>query len=64
MKLVMLITMYINETYSKVCRGKNLSDAFPIQDGMKHGNALLPWFYNFALDILSRRFKKIRKEWK
>jgi len=42
MKLVMLITMYINETYSKVCRGKSVSDPFPIQDGLKQGDALSP----------------------
>jgi len=35
MKLVRLIEMCLNETYSKVCIGKNLSDAFPIQNGLK-----------------------------
>jgi hypothetical protein len=30
-KLVMLIKMYLNETYSKVRVGKHLSDNFPIQ---------------------------------
>jgi len=30
MKLVKLIKMCLNENYSKVCIGKNLSGAFPI----------------------------------
>jgi hypothetical protein len=34
-KLVRLIMLYLNETYSKVCIVKNLSDAFPIQNGLK-----------------------------
>jgi hypothetical protein len=35
MKLVMLIRMYLNETYSKVRIGKHLSDSFLIQNGLK-----------------------------
>jgi hypothetical protein len=34
-KLVRLIKMYLNETYSKVCVDKILSDKFPIQNGLK-----------------------------
>jgi hypothetical protein len=34
MKLVKLIKMYLNETYSKVCIGKHLSDNFPIQNDL------------------------------
>ena len=34
--------MRLNETYSRVCVGKNLSDMFPIRNGLKHGDALLP----------------------
>jgi hypothetical protein len=33
--------MCLNETYSKLCIDKNLSDAFPIQNGLKQGDALL-----------------------
>jgi hypothetical protein len=33
-KLDGLIKMYLNETYSTVCIGKNLSDKFPIQNGL------------------------------
>jgi hypothetical protein len=38
MKLVRLIKMCLNETYSKVCIGKHLSDDFPIQNGLKQGS--------------------------
>jgi len=39
MKLVRLIKMHLNETYSKVCMIKHLSDAFPVQNGLKQGDA-------------------------
>jgi hypothetical protein len=44
MKLVSLIEMCLNETYIKVCLGKHLSDSFPIQNGLKQGDALSPLF--------------------
>jgi hypothetical protein len=40
MKLVRLIKMCLNETYSKDHIGKHLSDNFPIQNGLKQGCAL------------------------
>jgi hypothetical protein len=40
MKLVRLIQMCLNETYSKVRIGKHLSDSFPIQNGLKQGDSL------------------------
>jgi hypothetical protein len=42
--------MCLNETYSKVRIGKHLSDSFPIQIGLKQGDALSPLLFNFALD--------------
>jgi hypothetical protein len=48
-KLVRLIKMCLNETYTKVRIGKRLSDKFPIQNGLKQGDALLPLLFNFAL---------------
>jgi hypothetical protein len=39
-KLVRLIKMCLNETYSKVPIGKHLSESFPIQNGRKQGNVL------------------------
>jgi hypothetical protein len=41
-KLVKLIKMCLNETYSKVHVGKHLSDTFHIQNGLEQGDALLP----------------------
>jgi hypothetical protein len=38
--LVRLIKMCLNETYSKVRVGKLLCDKFPIQNGLKQGDAL------------------------
>jgi hypothetical protein len=32
----------LNETYSEVCIGKHLFDTFPIENGLKQGNYLLP----------------------
>jgi hypothetical protein len=54
-KLVGLIKMCLNETYSTVSLGKNLSDKFTIQNGLKQGNALSPLFFKFALEYAIRR---------
>jgi hypothetical protein len=39
-----------NERYSKVHVGKHLSHSFPIQNGVKQGDALSPMLFNFALE--------------
>jgi len=39
-KLVRLIKMSLTETYSRVRVGKNVSDRFPITNGLKQGDAL------------------------
>jgi hypothetical protein len=49
-----LIKMCLNETSSKAHIGKNVSDAFPIQNGLKQGHALLPLLFNFALEYAIR----------
>jgi len=41
--------MCLNETCSKFCIGKNLSDAFPIQNSVKQGDALSLLIFAFAL---------------
>jgi hypothetical protein len=38
MKLVRLIMMCLNETYSKLRIGKHLSESFPVQNGLKQGD--------------------------
>ena len=55
MKLVKLIKMCLTETYSRVRVGKNLSDMFPIRNGLKQGDALPPLLFNFALEYAIRR---------
>jgi hypothetical protein len=55
MKLVRLIKMCLNETYSKVRVGKYLSNSFPIQNGVKQGDALSPLLFNFASEYAIRK---------
>jgi hypothetical protein len=57
MKLVGLIQMCLNETYSKVCIGKHLSDSFPIQNGLNQRDAQSPLLFNFSLDHAIRKVK-------
>ena len=54
-KLVRLIKMCLNETYSRVQVGKQLSDMFPIRNGLKQGDALLPLLLNFVVEYAIRR---------
>jgi hypothetical protein len=55
MKLVTFIKMCLNETHSKARIGKHLSDNFPIQNGLKQGDALSPLLFNFALEYAIRK---------
>jgi hypothetical protein len=54
-KLVRLITMCLNETYTRVWVGKHLSDIFPIKSVLKQGDDLSSLFFNFALVNAIRR---------
>jgi hypothetical protein len=54
-KLVRLIKMCLNETYSKVNISNFLSGTFPIQNGLKQGDALSPLHFNFALEYAIRK---------
>jgi hypothetical protein len=57
-KLGRLIKMCLNETYSKVHIGELLSHTFPIQTGLKQGDALLPLLLNFALEYAIRKVQE------
>jgi hypothetical protein len=54
-KLVRLIKMCLTETYSRVWLGKNLSEIFPIRNGLKERDALSPLLFNFALEYAIKR---------
>jgi hypothetical protein len=54
-KLVGLIQMCLNETYSTVRIGRYQSDKFPFQNGLKQRDALSPLLVNFALEYTIRR---------
>jgi hypothetical protein len=54
-KLVRLIKMCLNETYSKVRIGKLLSDKFPTQNGLKQGDAIC---FCFPLEYAIRKVQE------
>ena len=57
MKLVRLIKMCLNETYSGVQEGKHLSVMFPIRNGLNQGDDLSPLFFSCALEYTIRRVR-------
>jgi hypothetical protein len=62
MKFVTLIKTYLNGTCSKVRISKNLSDAFPIQNSLKQGDALSPLPLTLLYNMPSERSKKKKNE--
>ena len=49
MKLVQLIKMCLNESYSRVQVGKHLSNMFPIKNGLKRQDALSRYYFSTLL---------------
>ena len=47
--------MCLTEAYSRVGVGKNLSDMFPVRNGLKQGDTLSPLLFNFALENAIRK---------
>jgi hypothetical protein len=45
----------LNETYGKVQIDKHLCDTFPIQNGLKQGDALFLLLFSFALEYAIRK---------
>jgi hypothetical protein len=46
--------MCLNETYSRVCVGKYLSEILAIKEGLKKGDSVSPLLFNFALEYAIR----------
>jgi hypothetical protein len=55
MKLVRLIRMCLNETYTEVHIGKYLFDEFPIQNGLKEKYALSLLLLEYAIRKVQRK---------
>jgi len=64
MKLVRLIKMCLNETYSRVRVWKYLFDMFPIKSGLKQGDVLSSILFNFALEYTIMSVEGNRKGFK
>jgi hypothetical protein len=50
--------MRLNETYTKVRIGKHLSDTFPVQNGLKQGDALSPLLFKVALEYAIKKVQE------
>jgi len=55
MKPVRKIKMCLTETCNRGRAGKNLPDMFPIRNGLKQGDALSTFLFNFALEYAIRK---------
>jgi hypothetical protein len=60
MDLVRLIKICLNETYSRVCIGKHLSEHIPLENGPKQGDALSLLLFSFPLGYAIRKVKEFQ----
>jgi hypothetical protein len=58
MKQIRLIKMRLNETNSRAHISKYLYDNFPIQNGLKQGDTLLPLLVKFALEYAIKKVQE------
>ena len=58
-------TLFCNyvSTRSKVRIENYLSSSFPIENGLKQGDALSPPLFNFALEYAVKKVQETRYEW-
>jgi len=54
-KMVRQVKMCLTETYSRVRVGKNLSEMFPIRNGLKQRDVLSPLLFYFSLEYAIKR---------
>ena len=55
MKLISVIKLCPNKTYSRVQVGKDFLEIISIKNGFKQGEVLSPLLFNFALEYAIRR---------